>query len=88
MTSSTQLPSQEDVWTAYHQAAFDDPMRPLLLRFAMGRLVDREAIDYEAAFRILEPSFDPRVVGVDGWMTARDLVDSAFAAALGDTDDG
>jgi hypothetical protein len=81
----TELPSREDALTAYHQAALDDPMRPLLHRYASGRLVDREAIDYDEIadwFWAITPNEAKHVLRRLGEET-----EGRIAAALGVTDE-
>ncbi len=59
---------------------------------ASGRLVDREAIDYEAAAVMLAELRRVKVIMVDANHSARRIVDAAFGldvfvAAIGDTDE-
>ena len=84
------LPSREDAkdWSdRYAEVVNDRSMVRIVAAYASGRLVDREAIDYEAGWGYLR-SESARPIDSDElvWIDKVDFM-AAVAAAIGDTDE-
>ena len=78
-----QAPSDSEMWLDH----FFDVWKPIIEKYAAGGLVDREAINYEAAIDVWE-RYERADEIDDQYRTPADFVREAVAAAIGVRDTG
>ena len=90
---SFQLPNPNDVAMRDLgvRRGLDETVTPIILAYSSGRLVDREAIDRQAAIVAVAEGISDYISAADDWSEweteATALVSLALAAAIGDTDE-